>query len=119
VGIVTGPLSGILVLDVDGPEGEAELKKHGHPITPMVRTASGGLHLYFKHPDTDIRTGIRVAPGLDVKASGGYVVAPPSVGPNGKPYEWLVSLEDVEPAEPPDWLMGLLEQPKRTGGGAE
>jgi putative DNA primase/helicase len=115
VGIVTGPLSGILVLDVDGPEGETELKKHGHPITPMVRTASGGLHLYFRHPDAEIRTGIRVAPGLDVKASGGYVVAPPSVGPNGKPYEWLVSLEDAEPADPPDWLMELLERPKRSG----
>jgi putative DNA primase/helicase len=50
VGIVTGELSGVLVLDVDGPEGEAELRKHGHPPTPMVRTAGGGLHLYFKHP---------------------------------------------------------------------
>jgi putative DNA primase/helicase len=117
VGIVTGGLSGILVLDVDGPEGEAELKKHGHPITPMVRTASGGLHLYFKHPDEDISTGIRVAPGLDVKASGGYVVAPPSVGPNGKLYEWLVSLEDTDPADPPEWLMQLLERPKRSSAG--
>src|SRR5919199_4506335 len=51
VGIVTGPLSGVLVLDVDGPEGEAELRKHGHPPTPMVRTASGGVQPYFKHPD--------------------------------------------------------------------
>lgn len=115
VGIVTGPVSGVLVLDVDGPEGETELKKYGHPVTPMVRTASGGLHLYFKHPDTDIRTGIRIAPGLDVKASGGYVVAPPSVGSNGKPYEWIVSLEDTELADPPEWLMRLLEQPKRKG----
>src|SRR5919199_3029313 len=48
VGIVTGPLSGVLVLDVDGPVGEAELKKHGHPATPMVRTASGGVQPYFK-----------------------------------------------------------------------
>lgn len=117
VGIVTGPLSGILVLDVDGPEGEAELKRHGHQITPMVRTASGGLHLYFRHPDTEVRTGIRVAPGLDVKAAGGYVVAPPSVGPNGQPYEWLVSLEEAEPADPPGWLIRLLERPSRNGAG--
>ncbi len=115
VGIVTGPVSGILVLDVDGPEGEAELKKYGHPITPMVRTSSGGLHLYFRHPDVDVRTGIRVAPGLDVKATGGYVVAPPSIGPNDKPYEWLVSLDDAEPADPPEWLMQLLERPERNG----
>src|SRR3712207_5898285 len=55
VGIVTGPVSNVLVLDVDGVEGEAELKKRGHPITPMVRTANGGLHLYFRHPDAEVR----------------------------------------------------------------
>ena len=115
VGIVTGPLSGVLVLDVDGPEGEAELQKRGHPVTPMVRTDGGGLHLYFKHPDHHVRTGIRVAPGLDVKASGGYVVAPPSVGPNGKAYEWIVSTDEAELADPPGWLLGLLERERPKG----
>src|SRR5215210_5964220 len=115
VGIVTGAVSGVLVLDVDGPEGEAELQKHGHPVTPMVRTASGGLHLYFKHPEQHVRTGIRVAPGLDVKASGGYVVAPPSVGPNGQAYEWIISPEDAELADSPEWLMSLIERPRRNG----
>jgi len=115
VGIVTGPVSGVLVLDVDGPEGEMELQKRGHPVTPMVRTPGGGLHLYFKHPDHHVRTGIRVAPGLDVKASGGYVVAPPSVGANGRPYEWILSPEEAELAEPPEWLMGLLERERSKG----
>ena len=115
VGIVTGPLSGVLVLDIDGPEGEAELQKHGHPVTPMVRTSSGGLHLYFRHPDQPVRTGIRVAPGLDVKASGGYVVAPPSVGSNGRAYEWLVSPEEAELSDPPPWLLRLLERERPKG----
>jgi putative DNA primase/helicase len=115
VGIVTGEVSDVLVLDVDGPEGEAELRKYGHPATPMVRTASGGLHLYFKHPDHPVKTGIRVAPGLDVKASGGYVVAPPSVGPNGRRYEWIVSPDDADLAEPPEWLMRLLERQRSKG----
>jgi putative DNA primase/helicase len=115
VGIVTGPLSGVLVLDADGAEGEEELRKYGHPVTPMVRTPGGGLHLYFKHPEQHVRTGIRVAQGLDVKASGGYVVAPPSVGPNGQSYEWIVSPEDAALADPPEWLMRLLERPKRNG----
>jgi len=118
VGIVTGPVSGVLVLDVDGPEGEAGLQKHGHPATPMVRTASGGMHLYFRHPEHHVRTGIRVAPGLDVKASGGYVVAPPSVGANGKPYEWILSPEEAELADPPEWLMSLLEQERAKGPAA-
>jgi putative DNA primase/helicase len=115
VGIVTGQVSGVLVLDVDGPEGQAELQKHGHPATPMVRTASGGMHLYFKHPEHHVRTGIRVAPGLDVKASGGYAVAPPSVGANGKPYEWILSPEEAELADPPEWLMRLLERDRTKG----
>src|SRR5215210_7055560 len=118
VGIVTGPVSGVLVLDADGPEGEAELQKHGHPVTPMVRTPSGGMHLYFKHPEQHVRTGIRVAPGLDVKASGGYVVAPPSVGPNGRPYEWIVPPEEAEPADPPPWLIRLLERERVEGPSA-
>jgi putative DNA primase/helicase len=114
IGIVTGRVSDLLVLDVDGPEGEAELQKHGHPVTPMVRTSSGGLHLYFKHPEQHVRTGIRVAPGLDVKAAGGYVVAPPSVGVNGKRYEWIVSPDEAEPADAPAWLVAILgrERPK-------
>ena len=118
VGIVTGPLSGVLVLDVDGPEGEKELQKHGHPATPMARTAGGGMHLYFKHPEHHVRTGIRVAPGLDVKASGGYVVAPPSIGSNGQPYEWILSPEEAELAEPPEWLMRLLERSRSKGPSA-
>ena len=115
VGIVTGPVSGVLVLDVDGPEGEAELQKHGHPATPMVRTGGGGMHLYFKHPEHHVRTGIRVAPGLDVKAFGGYVVAPPSVGENGNPYEWILSPDEADLADPPEWLMWLLERERTKG----
>lgn len=118
VGIVTGPISGVLVLDVDGPEGETELQKHGHPVTPMVRTASGGMHLYFRHPQQHVRTGIRVAPGLDVKASGGYVVAPPSVGPSGAPYQWIISPDDAELADPPPWLMRLLRRERSKGPAA-
>lgn len=118
VGIVTGPVSGILVLDVDGSEGEAELNKRGHPITPMARTGSGGLHLYFRHPEAELRTGIRVAPGLDVKARGGYVVAPPSLGPNGQPYEWIIGPEEVDLADPPEWLSQLLMEPRRNGTSA-
>ena len=116
VGIVTGRLSGILVLDVDGPEGETVLREQGHPITPMVRTGGGGLHLYFRHPDADVRTGIRVKPGLDVKAAGGYVVAPPSVGPTGAPYEWIIGPEEAETADVPDWLMHIIARPQRNGG---
>jgi putative DNA primase/helicase len=120
VGIVTGVPSGVLVLDADGPEGEAELRKRGgHPPTPTVRTGGdGGLQIYFRHPETPVRTGIRVAPGLDVKATGGYVVAPPSIGPTGKRYEWIISPEELELADPPEWLLRLLDRAPRRNGSA-
>ena len=55
VGIVTGPVSGIVVVDVDGAEGEASLAALGElPPTPTVRTGKG-RHLYFKHPGFPVR----------------------------------------------------------------
>jgi hypothetical protein len=74
-------LSGVVVLDLDGPEGEAEPRKYCHPPNPKVRSA-GGLHLYFKQPVHEVKTRISVVSGLDVKASEGYGVATPSIGPN-------------------------------------
>jgi Bifunctional DNA primase/polymerase, N-terminal len=108
-------VSGVLVLDVDGPEGRAELEKHGHPPTPMVSTPSGGLHLYFRHPDFEVKPGLRVAPGPDVDAVGGYVVAPPTVGANGQPYEWIVSPDDAEVSDPPSGCCAFSSADSATG----
>ncbi len=99
VGIVTGPTSGIVVLDVDGEEGKALLKKHGHAPTPMVAT-SKGLHLYFKDPGGNIPTCIRFAPDLDLKARGGYVAAPPTAG-----REWIIHPGECELADLPEWVI--------------
>jgi hypothetical protein len=63
------------------------------------------LGRHDRHPKHHVRTGIRVASGLDVKASGGYVVVPPSVGPNDEPYEWIVSPGEAGLADPPEWLI--------------
>ncbi|BCJ75195.1 hypothetical protein CS0771_47390 [Catellatospora sp. IY07-71] len=54
------------------------------PPTRYVRTGSGGLHLYYRHPggiSVPCDQGMRLGPGIDVKADGGYVVAPPSRHP--------------------------------------
>ncbi len=99
VGVVTGPTSGIVVLDVDGEEGKALLKKHGHAPTPMVAT-SKGLHLYFKDPSNAIPTCIRFAPDLDLKAGGGYVAAPPTAG-----REWIIGPDECPPADLPEWVI--------------
>jgi putative DNA primase/helicase len=82
IGIATGAVSGIIVLDVDGEDGEASLaaleRAHGPiPETAIVLTGKG-RHLYFSHPGVPVPNRVRVAPGLDVRGDGGYVVAPPS-----------------------------------------
>ncbi len=99
VGVVTGPTSGIVVLDVDGEEGKALLKKHGHAPTPTVST-SKGLHLYFKDPGGNMSTSIRFAPDLDLKARGGYVAAPPTAG-----REWIIHPGECELADLPEWVI--------------
>lgn len=101
IGIATGQLSGITVVDVDvknGHRGNESLKFLNLPPTLTAKTPSGGWHLYYKyHPG--LRSSIGGLDGIDVKTDGGYVVAPPSTLPDG-PYEWvndheISSLEDV------------------------
>jgi hypothetical protein len=93
VAIVCGAVSGIIVLDVDDPEKfEAWRTQNGHsmPPTPMVRTSGGKYHVYFKHPGGRVKNSVKKIPGADIKADGGYVVAPPSIHPTtGEPYEWV------------------------------
>ncbi len=56
------------------------------PLTPRCETGSG-MHYYFKHPGGEVRNSAgRLGPGLDIRADGGYVVAPPSRHPNGRTY---------------------------------
>lgn len=114
IGIPTGERSGILVLDVDidkwgaGTLG-ALTEKHGElPPTLTVRTGSGGLHYYFRYPaGENIRSKAgELGPGLDHRAEGGYVVAPPSCTEG--PYEVL---DDLPLADPPGWLTEALRAP--------
>lgn len=83
---------------------------------PSAMTPSGGRHFYFRQPaGYDLRnTASKLAPKVDTRANGGYVVAPPSVLDDryGKAYIWVPGCElDVPPQdlpEPPDWLLERL-----------
>jgi putative DNA primase/helicase len=92
IGIATGLVSGIIVFDVDGPEGETALqelvRKYGPlPQAPMVKTGRG-RHLYFRPPASGIAIPCSAGGGLDLRGDGGYVVAPPSVHRTGVVYRW-------------------------------
>ena len=112
VGIATGRRSGIWVLDADDLDALHELQ-HAHgalPDTLTSLTGSGGQHLVFAYP-TDgrrITNHNRLPAGLDVRGTGGQIVAPPTVHPNGTPYQWDAGTEDLEVAEAPGWLLELV-----------
>jgi len=95
LGIVTGQISGIVVVDVDarhgGPGSVAEAEAlHGPlPATVEAATGGGGRHLYYAHPGTTVPNRVAIRPGIDVRGDGGCVVAPPSVHPSGRRYAWV------------------------------
>ena len=105
--LVCGQVSGVMVLDVDGPDGEASIRGRELPPTPAVKTGKG-WHYYFRHPGGEIGNKAGMLPGLDLRGNGGYVVLPPSVHPSGNAYEWTISPDDMPLADPPAWLMSLL-----------
>lgn len=119
VAIATGRRSGLFVLDVDprhgGDDSLFELEReHGHlPPTVEGHTGGDGRHLFFALPSA--KTGIgnshgKVGVGLDVRADGGYVVAPPSRHASGGRYCWSVDGDPAEVplADPPPWLLARL-----------
>jgi predicted P-loop ATPase len=80
VGIVTGAVSGITVVDVDVYKKPFTHPKE-FPPTFTVKTGNGGFQLYYKyHPGLTISAnGYPNLPAVDIRSDGGYVVAPPSV----------------------------------------
>jgi hypothetical protein len=118
VGVVTGQISNLVVVDVDHRHGgSSTLAKlqadHGCVSTAEVATPNG-VHLWFAHPG-----GRRIpnsagllGPGLDVRGDGGFVVAPPSIRGNGA-YSWCGLFEQLaSAANLPAWLESLLAPPR-------
>jgi Bifunctional DNA primase/polymerase, N-terminal/AAA domain/Primase C terminal 1 (PriCT-1) len=114
IGIATGPESGILVLDVDGKQGEEsliQLKRSGCqlPDTFTVKTGGGGQHAYYRWPGgVDVRNSqSKIALGLDIRGQGGYVVAPPSLHASGARYE--INESAILPAPCPEIFLSLID----------
>jgi hypothetical protein len=123
VGIVTGHVSGIVVVDVDAQHGgfgslvEMERDFGRLPKTVEAVTGGGGRHLYFDHPREALRNRVGVRPGIDLRADGGCVVAPPSIHPGGRRYAWSAghSPEEIPPATMPSWFLVALRNPAHAG----
>jgi len=88
LGIVTGEISRITVLDIDSEDAMKLAAGRGLPPTPRVRTGKG-WHLYFAYePGLGNFQRRDDLPGIDLRGDGGYVVAPPSVHKSGALYTW-------------------------------
>ena len=118
IGLATGADSGLAVIDVDLPAALASLGKLIElriPGTLSGLTGGGGLHLVFSSDDPELGNSAGrlpavtdELPGIDLRANGGYIVAPPSLHRSGTRYHWLDVERAIAPA--PHWL----KQPERT-----
>jgi hypothetical protein len=121
VGIATGPASGLFMLGPDGVAGinslaELAAKHEGLPVTARVRSGGGGQHHYFAWPpEGGIKTGANYnGLPIDVRGSGGLVVAPPSLHKSGSTYGWEVHPDEVAVAPAPAWLLDWLRSGRGT-----
>ncbi|MCC6610516.1 MAG: bifunctional DNA primase/polymerase [Burkholderiales bacterium] len=124
LGIVTGAVSGLVVIDVDPRHGgEASLAALAAEYGPLERTieattGGGGRHYYFAHPGGTVPNRVGFAPGMDLRGDGGLVVAPPSVHPNGRRYTWVPghSPDEARLAPIPRWQLALVRPPTARAG---
>jgi hypothetical protein len=123
VGLPTGIINKIVIIETDTPEGhnvdglaslrELEAKHCALPETLTAVSPSGSVHRYFRHPGDGIKiksSASAIGVGIDVRGDGGMVIAPPSVNPDGRSYRWL---NRAPIALMPAWLIELTrERPK-------
>lgn len=111
IGVPTGQRGGFFTVDLDCKGGARGLEwlsanEHRLPRTRRHRTRSGGVHLLFAWPQgrTIRNSASRIAPGVDVRGAGGYIIAPPSPGYEVEDHSAL--------AEAPAWLLDLIDPPR-------
>ncbi|GMA60352.1 bifunctional DNA primase/polymerase [Alicyclobacillus fastidiosus] len=107
-------LSNIVVIDIDSPAAAKSASEQGLPTSPTVKTAKG-WHVWCKTAKP-MPSRVGILPGVDIRALGGYVIAPPSVHPSGGRYKWIRGrglwawpLPDV-----PEWIYELPGVKSRT-----
>jgi hypothetical protein len=99
VGVATGEASNLAVLDIDRQHNGFtwwQANRHRLPVTRTHETRSGGLHLWFHHRPGLRCSAARIAPGIDVRAEGGFIIYWPAAG--------LPVISDAPLAPWPEWL---------------
>lgn len=118
IGIPTGHINNIFVVDVDGEQEIESLNRleliYGKLDAPTVITGKG-KHLYFKMPENvELKCSTsKIANHIDIRANGGYVVAPPSIHENRHRYTWENFVPNQDFPEAPSWLISLITSAKK------
>lgn len=109
VGIVTGEVSNLLVVDCDTSEAIQKVQEAipDSLIVPCELTPRGGMHFFFSHTAGFVNRA-RVSEGIDIRTSGGYCAVAPSVNGKGKGWEWVLSILDVDPPNIINSITSLL-----------
>jgi len=124
LGVVTGAISNIVVIDIDprhGGQAALQLLEDDTgpiPSTLEAATGGGGRHLYFAHPGRPVRNRAGLRPGIDLRGDGGLVVVPPSLHPSGRRYAWAPGhgFGEADPAPlPPRLLQEVTGRGSRQG----
>lgn len=120
IGIVTGKISKLFVLDCDTQEAIEKIESmlpDGF-LCPIAQTPRDGRHYYFTYPeDANLTVGTQIMPGIDFRGEGGFIIVPPSINGNGKAYQWLSGLSIFEAPRPPVYnniLLYIIEHEKGT-----
>jgi len=111
IGIITGSISRLVVVDIDDEEGIEHIKPFLNGETLKATTGGGGVHFYFRHPGGHVPNTVRMLPGVDCRGDGGYVVVPPSVHKNGQVYVW--GNEEANISEFPETLLSHVQKSKK------
>jgi hypothetical protein len=119
VGIITGELSGIMVVDADTKEACELIEKtipENMDSFAIAESPRGGRHYYFKCINGKWQTKAGVLPDIDIRANGGIICAPPSINIKGGKYGWISELNremlDEMPAALEELLSAAQQKPK-------
>ena len=112
-GLITGDATRIIVVDVDNQSIFSE--KYQLPETLTVQTGKG-FHHYFRIPDNYPKGVLKnrtiQGSGFDIRANGGYVVAPGSIHAQTKNVYKIID-EEAPLAEAPEWVLELSKGAKK------
>ncbi len=110
LGIVTGKISNLIVVDIDVRNGGSD-EAFKDINTIKCKTGGGGWHYYFKYED-GIQNKAGIQQGIDIRGEGGYVVVPPSIHKSGNSYEWINSPENTEVLVLPEFVKEWIKNTK-------